>query len=305
MPSNLKKKPTMGEATPPHFKEPPQPSQSEFVAKLEARQERVGVLCVGLDTDFSKIPDSIKRSSGGVKGSMVRFNLETVDATSDFACAFKPNAAFYEAHGTEGWGALYETVRYIKYRYPDILVILDGKRADIGNTNNGYAQAAFDVLGVDAITVHPYLGREAMKPFLDRTDKGIIVLVRTSNPGAGELQDLRVGENQEPLYQTVARHVAAQWNENGNCGVVVGATYPQELVEVRRIVGDMPILIPGVGAQGGDIEATVRAGQNSRGMGMIINSSRGIIFASQGPDFAQAARAETQKLHNQINSFRN
>ena len=173
-------------------------------------------------------------------------------------------------------------------------------------------QAAFDELGADAITVHPYLGKEALAPFLARKDKGIIVLVRTSNPGAGEFQDLRIdnedypqrGGRSMPLYQYVAQRVSEEWNENGNCAIVVGATYPKELSEVRAIVGDLPILLPGIGAQGGEVEATVTAGKDSRGWGMIINSSRGIIFASRGEDFAQAARKATENLREEVNKYR-
>ena len=289
--------------------------KSEFVAKLEARWSEGKFVCVGLDSDYGQLPHTElmlmpQKSRAGrtaeqvMTSRIVNFNLEIVNATYDIVCAYKPNMAFYEAKGAEGWKALKETIAYIKKGYPDVPVILDAKRADIGNTNNGYVEAAFDLLGADAITVHPYLGKEALKPFLDRADKGIIVLTRTSNPGAGEFQDLAVGENQEPLYRVIARNVAASWNDNGNCAVVVGATYPKELEEVRSIVGDMPILIPGIGAQGGEVEATVRAGKDSRNMGMIINSSRGIIFASKGPDFAKAARAETQKLTDEINRYR-
>jgi orotidine-5'-phosphate decarboxylase len=163
-------------------------------------------------------------------------------------------------------------------------------------------KAAFDYLGVDAITVHPYLGAEALRPFLDRADKGIIVLCRTSNPGAREFQDLEVGG--KPLYKVVARQVAERWNEHGNCAVVVGATYPDELAEIRSIIGDMPILIPGIGAQGGDVEKTVKAGKSADGTGMIINSSRGVIFASSGEDFAEAARTEVERLNGLINQYR-
>jgi len=197
---------------------------------------------------------------------------------------------------------LANTIKFIHQVAPEVPVILDAKRADIGNTNKGYVQAAFEELGVDAITVHPYLGKEALQPFLNRGDKGVFVLVRTSNPGAGEFQDLQV--NGEPLYQIVARQVATEWNKNNNCGVVVGATYPEELLLIRQVVGDMPILIPGIGAQGGDVEKTVRAGKDSRGRGMIINSSRGIIFASAESDFPLAARRETIKLKNMINQYR-
>jgi orotidine-5'-phosphate decarboxylase len=196
---------------------------------------------------------------------------------------------------------------------PDVPVILDVKLADIGNTNEGYAREAFDYYKADAMTVHPYLGKEALQPFLDRKDKGIFVLCRTSNPGAGEFQDrfvnLTPAEIDEwglmpgtrlPLYQLVAYRVSREWNTNDNCGLVVGATYPEELRQVRGIVGDMPLLIPGIGAQGGDVEATVNAGRDSHGHGMIINSSRSIIFASAGPNYTEAARQEAQKLHDMI-----
>lgn len=277
--------------------------ESEFVAKLENRWQLGNFVCVGLDSDFTKIPQVLKGTTS-VEDVMAGFNQEIVDATHDLVCAYKLNAAFYEAQGDQGLRALARTVKHIKDNYPDIPVILDAKRADIGSTNNGYVQATFDQLGVDAITVHPYLGREAMKPFLDRKDKGIIVLVKTSNPGADEFQDLLVGKAQEPLYRVIARQVANQWNVNGNCAVVVGATYPRELTEVRGIVGDIPILIPGIGAQGGEVEATVNASKDSRTWGMIINSSRGIIFASKGADFAPAARQATEQLRGEINRYR-
>ena len=185
---------------------------------------------------------------------------------------------------------------------PEVPVIYDAKRGDIGSTNQGYAVHAFDELRADAITVHPYLGREALDPFLERLDKGTIVLVRTSNPGGGEFQDLLVGD--EPLYRVVARRVAETWNQQGNCAVVVGATYPEELAEVRRIVGTMPILIPGIGAQGGDVRRTVEAGRDARRRGMIVNSSRGVIYASNGDDFAEAARQEVLRLNREIESYR-
>jgi len=282
--------------------------RSEFVAKLESLWSRDNFVCVGLDSDFSKIPqplkDSIPSSPTHTEEVMVRFNQAIVDATHDLVCSYKPNSAFYEAQGDQGMRALARTVRHIKEHYPEVPVILDAKRADIGNTNDGYVQAAFDTLGVDAITVHPYLGKEALKPFLDRKDKGIIVLARTSNPGAGEFQDLAVGASQEPLYRVIARNVAESWNRNGNCALVVGATYPKELAKVRSIVGDLPILIPGIGAQGGEVEATVSAGKDSRTWGMIVNSSRGIIFASKGADFAEAARNSTEQLRTEINRYR-
>jgi len=282
------------------------PPRSEFVARLENLWQRGNFVCLGLDSDFAQIPQTLKdvNISASTEDIIFDFNREIIEVTHDLVCAYKPNAAFYEAQGDQGLRALAKTVKHIKENYPDITVILDAKRADIGSTNNGYVQAAFDQLGVDAITIHPYLGKEAMQPFLDRQDKGIIVLARTSNPGAGEFQDLLVGQAQEPLYLAVARQVADSWNTNGNCAVVVGATYPRELAQIRDIVEDMPILIPGIGAQGGEVEATVNAGKDSRAQGMIINSSRGIIFASKGADFAATARKATEQLREEINKYR-
>ncbi len=276
---------------------------STFITKLEQCWQLGKFVCVGLDPEYSRLPEVVKASLP-VKETLFVFAREIIDATHDLVCAYKPNIAFYEALGDEGLQALTRTVRYIKEHYPHIPVILDAKRADIGNTNLGYVTSAFDLLEVDAITVHPYLGKEALLPFLARKEKGIIVLAKTSNPGSGEFQNLLVGEAQEPLYQVVARSVAQSWNTNGNCGLVVGATYPSELKRVREIVGDMPLLIPGIGAQGGDVSATVKAGQDSRGWGMIINSSRGIIYASTGDDFAQAARKAVLKLSIEINACR-
>lgn len=276
---------------------------STFVSLLEQQWAQGNFVCVGLDTDYSRIPSALKENTP-IEDALFAFNRAIVDATHDLVCAYKPNAAFYEARGDAGLRALQQTVRYIKQTYPHIPVILDAKRADIGSTNLGYVESAFDLLGVDAITVHPYLGQEALAPFLARKEKGIIVLAKTSNAGAGEFQDLPVGKAREPLYQMVARHVATRWNANGNCAIVVGAPYPAELKQVRTIVGDMPILIPGIGVQGGDIEATVSAGKDSRGWGMIINASRSIIYASSDNDFAQVARNATEKLRTEINRYR-
>ena len=274
-----------------------------FITKLEACWKRDNFVCVGLDSDYEQLPDVIK-SGRPVEDALFHFNREMIDATHDLVCAYKPNAAFYEAQGEAGLRALINTVRYARETYPQIPVILDAKRGDIGSTNMGYVQSAFDYPGVDAITVHPYLGREALAPFLARKDKGIIVLVRTSNAGAGEFQDLPVGTEQEPLYMVVARHVVQDWNSNGNCAIVVGATYPDELRRVRAVVGDMPILIPGIGAQGGEVAATVKVGQDSRGWGMIISASRSIVFASRGSDFADAARVAAEQLRAEINGYR-
>ena len=286
-----------------------------FREMIEAQWSRGNFVCVGLDSEYETIFDITRKYypgvNSGVRNHIGWFNYKIVEATRDFVCAYKPNVAFYEAHGSEGWLALEDTINSIHRLAPDVPVILDAKRADIGNTNLGYVKMAFDYLRADAITVHPYLGAEALKPFLDLKDKGVIVLCRTSNPGAGEFQDQRVvfddgvhkNLQSQRLYQYVAENVAQQWNKNGNCALVVGATYPEELAQVRRIIGDMPILIPGIGAQGGDVEKTVSAGRDSRGQGMIINSSRGIIFASKGADFAEAARRETEKLRDLINQF--
>lgn len=256
------------------------------------------LVCVGLDSDLNKLPEAVKKE----KYPQFAFNKAIIDATHDLVCAYKPNSAYYEAYGSEGIRALKMTFDYLRQTYPDIVTILDAKRADIGSTNEGYVTYAFDYLGADAITLHPYLGSQALKPFLDRVDKGCIILCRTSNPGAGELQDLVV--NGEKLYQVVARKIASNWNKNGNCLLVVGATYLDELSQVRAIAPQMTFLIPGIGAQGGDVEKTVKAGRNTKGAGMIINSSRGIIFASKDDDFAQRAREETEKLKNEINKFR-
>lgn len=271
-------------------------AERNFRELLEAQWGEGKFLCVGLDSDFEKIPEAARID--GVRETIVAFNRSVVDATKDLVCAYKPNSAFYEAHGDEGWKALRATIQYINDTAPQVPVILDSKRADIGNTNNGYVASAFDHLHADAITVNPYPGREALLPFLERKDKGVIVWCRTSNEGAGEFQDLQV--DGEPLYRIVARHVAEKWNENGNCALVVGATYPEELRAVREVAGDIPILIPAIGTQGGDVEKTVAAGKDSRGKGMIISASRAVIFASNGADFAEQAREKATALHGAI-----
>jgi orotidine-5'-phosphate decarboxylase len=271
-------------------------SDRNFRKLLDAQWEQSKFLCVGLDSDLEKIPEAARKD--GIRETIVNFNRAVVDATKDIVGAYKPNSAFYESYGHEGWSALSETIQYIHEQAPEVPVILDAKRGDIGNTNEGYAISAFDHLLADAITVQPYPGREALQPFLDRKEKGVIVLCRMSNPGAGEFQDLQIAGT--PLYKIVAEHVAKEWNGNGNCALVVGATFPDELKEVREIIGDMPILIPGVGVQGGDIGKTVAAGKDSRGAGIIISVSRAIIFASSGADYADAARAKAQELHDAI-----
>ncbi|MFI0347237.1 MAG: orotidine-5'-phosphate decarboxylase [Chthoniobacterales bacterium] len=277
-----------------------------FRKLLEIQWSRGNFACVGLDSELEKIPTCahVRNVQGEIDivKTIVGFNHSIIEATKDLVCAYKPNSAFYEAHGGIGLTALRETILDIHKIAPNIPVILDAKRADIGNTNIGYEKAAFDFLQADAITLHPYLGSEALAPFLAREEKGIIILCRTSNPGSSELQNLLI--DGEPLYRLIARRIATKWNKNKNCSLVVGATYPKELADLRNLVDDMPFLIPGVGAQGGSVEATVTAAKNSRGDGMIINSSRGIIFASQESDFAEAARRATEKLHHEINRYR-
>ncbi|HEX4104338.1 MAG TPA: orotidine-5'-phosphate decarboxylase [Candidatus Paceibacterota bacterium] len=273
-----------------------------FHELLKARFEKQKtMLCVGLDTEWAKIP--ARRQYGDIIQDIVRFNGSIIEWTMDLVCAYKPNLAFYVSQGNEGVYALKKTIECIRLLTPMVPVILDAKIGDIGKTNIQYAHEIFEFFGADAVTVHPYLGREAMKQFLDREEKGILVLCRTSNEGAGEFQDLVLpvpwSNKPRKLYEHVAHQVATVWNEHGNCGLVVGATYPEELATVREILqntdqSEMPILIPGIGTQGGDIAKTVRAGKNYRGEGMIINSSSGIIFADD-------PRAAATSLRDEIN----
>ena len=271
-----------------------------FKDKLKAISiKNNSLVCVGLDSDISKIPEFIRKG----EHPQSTFNKAIIEATHDLICAYKPNTAFYEERGHAGIEALRMTSDYLKEKYPEVPLIIDAKRADIGNTNLGYAKFVFEYLKADAVTVHPYLGREALKPFLDYEDKGIFVLCRTSNPGAGEFQDLEY--DGKKLFQIVAENVVKDWNTNDNCALVVGATYPSELEIVRHIVGDnFPLLIPGIGVQGGQVEKTVKAGVDGNGLNAVINSSRGIIFASNRSDFADKARQEAIKLRDEINKFR-
>ena len=264
---------------------------------LGGRQAQGLMVCVGLDSDNTRIPSVVQSANEAFRIEM--FNEAIVQATKDLVGAFKPNIAFYEALGPAGLMALGRTISFIHEQASGVPVIVDAKRADIGRTNIGYIRAIFNELGADAVTVNPYFGAEGLQPFLDQKDKGIIVLCRTSNQGAQEFQDLmvKVDIGEMPLYQVVAKRVANHWNTNGNCALVVGATYPKELAAIRQLVGnDRPLLIPGVGTQGGDVEKVVTAGTKN----MIINSSSGVIFASNGPDFAEAARRSTLKLHQEI-----
>lgn len=242
-----------------------------------AMKEHHSLVCVGLDQVEFEI------------------NKRIVDATADLVCAYKPNLAFYEALGAHGWLQLEKILQYIREVNAAIPIIADAKRGDIDNTNKGYVKAIFDDLSCDAITVNPYLGGQALLPFLERADKGVIVLCRTSNIGSGELQDLVV--NGKPLWQIVAEKVSKDWNTRGNCLLVVGATYPDELKRVREVVGEMTLLVPGIGAQGGDVHTAVTNGVNSVGRGMIINSSRAIA-SSQNP------RQACMDLRDAINASR-
>lgn len=262
------------------------------IEKYNKRAKEINSLvCVGLDSDFDKIPDRFKT----FEMPQFEFNKYIIDQTAEFTAAYKMNMAFYEARGDQGIHELKETMEYVKVYHPDIFLICDAKRADIGNTNQGYVTSVFDWFGFDAITINPYLGQEAVEPFLNRSDKGSIVLCRTSNPGAGELQDLEA--EGKKVWEIVAEKVSKNWDKNNNCMLVVGATYPEEMKKVREITGDMTLLVPGVGAQGGSVEETVKAGLNSEGLGLIISSSRGIIFAEN-------PKEEARKLKEEINKFR-
>lgn len=270
-----------------------------FYQKLAAiTSTHNSLLCVGLDSELSKLPPHLANEMH----PQFEFNRAIIDATADLVCAYKPNTAFYEAQGDKGIHELKLTCDYLTQNYPAIPIIIDAKRADIGGTNTGYAEFVFEYLGADAVTIHPYLGQAAVQPFLDYHDKGIIVLCRTSNPGAGEFQDLPI--NGQPLYLHIAEHVANTWNTHRNCALVVGATYPTEMKAVRAVAPELPFLVPGIGAQGGDLTATVQAGVDVNGAGMMINSSRGIIFAANDESFAAAARAAATTLRDDINYHR-
>lgn len=268
-----------------------------FVAAIDAAAKRTqSLLCVGLDPEPSRLPEALR----GKADAVFEFCRAIVDATADLVCCFKPQIAHFAAQRAEG--ALERLIAHIHDAHPGVPVILDAKRGDIGSTARHYATEAFDRYRADAITANPYLGRDSVQPFLDRAERGVILLCRTSNPGARDLQDLDVGGR--PLYQHVAQLVARDWNGNGNCALVVGATYPGELAAVRALVGDLPILVPGVGAQGGDVAAVLRNGKNAQSAGLIISSSRAILYASGGADFADAARGEAQNLRDEINRYR-
>jgi orotidine-5'-phosphate decarboxylase len=271
----------------------------KFTDKLAAAiRAHDSLLCVGLDPDIQRFPDTLK----GKSDAIFTFCKAIIDATAATACAFKPQIAYFAALAAED--QLQAICDYLKAQYPQIPIVLDAKRGDIGATAEQYAREAFERYRADAVTVNPYMGFDSVEPYLEWQDRGVIVLCRTSNPGGSDLQFLNVDGLQ--LYQHVARQVASKWNRHGQCGLVVGATFPQELAQVRAIVGDMPLLVPGIGAQGGDIRATVEAGQTADGGGMMINSSRAILYAKPeaGEDFAMAAARIARETRDAVNQYR-
>jgi orotidine-5'-phosphate decarboxylase len=265
-----------------------------FIDKLQkATLKNHSLVCVGLDPDPRLMPEKL---------SVADFNKAIIEATSDLVCAYKPNFAFYEAMGDEGMDALKQTLKAIPANIP---IIADAKRGDIGNTSKAYAKALFEVYGFDAATVNPYLGSDAVEPFIQFSDKGIFILCRTSNAGAADFQSLKciTDKGPKPLFEIVAEK-AQEWNRTGNVGLVVGATYPDELKIIRQKLPNMPFLIPGLGAQGGDVATTIKNGVSPQGDKAIINSSRQILYASKGPDFAEAARKAAVTLRDEINKYR-
>ncbi len=260
----------------------------ERIAAVEKKNK--SLLCVGLDPDPGRLPGHL----AGVPDGIFQFCKGIVDATHDLVLAFKPQIAYFAAQGAEE--QLRHLIAYI-HETTEIPVILDAKRADITSTSKMYAEEAFDIYGADALTVNPYFGLDSLQPFLDYKDKGIIILCRTSNPGSAEIQNI-VSQDGETIYEVVARKSAGEWNMHGNVLLVAGATHPDELRRIRKIVGGMTLLIPGVGAQGGDIPALI---ESARGGGVIINSSRAVIYAGSGTDYAEAARAAALATRDAIN----
>ncbi|NZA28399.1 orotidine-5'-phosphate decarboxylase [Luteimonas sp. SJ-92] len=273
-----------------------------FMQALQQRwHDADSLVCVGLDPEPARFPGKFRDDPDAV----FAFCRDIADATAEYACAFKPQIAHFAALGAED--ALARLIAHIHTCHPGVPVILDAKRGDIGSTARHYAAEAFDRYRADAVTANPYLGRDSLQPFLDRADKGVVILCRTSNPGAGDLQDLVVSGGDHaarPLYQHVAETIAREWNGNRNCALVVGATWPEQLKQVREIVGDMPLLVPGVGAQGGDVAAVVRNARSADGTGLIVSSSRAVSYASDGDDYADAAAAAAGALREEINRHR-
>lgn len=268
-----------------------------FMTSLRAAWTRNNsLLCVGLDPDPAKFPAALKGRSDAIH----EFCASIVDATADLVCCFKPQIAYFASNRAED--QLEALIRHIHEKHPGIPVILDAKRGDIGATAEQYAREAFERYGADALTVNPFMGFDSIEPYLAWKDRGVIILCRTSNAGGSDLQFLESGGRE--LYLHVAEQVATKWNTGGQCALVVGATFPAELARVRRLVGDMPLLVPGIGAQGGDIEATVKAGRTPGGEGLMINSSRAILYAGKGEDFAASARQAALATRDAINRYR-
>ena len=268
------------------------PREPAFRQRLQhASRTRNSLLCIGLDPDPALMPSS---------SDVAAFNRAIIEATADLVCAYKPNLAFYESLGWDGYQVLRDTLEAIP---PDIPVIGDAKRGDVGHTARAYARALFEVCGFDAVTINPYLGFDAVEPFLSYRDRGVFLLCKTSNQGSQDFQALPVGPEGTPLYEVVARR-AQGWNDDGNLGLVVGATFPQELKRVRELCPRMPLLIPGIGAQGGDLSWAVREGVDAQGEGAIISVSRQVLYASRGADFAHRAREEALRLRAEINHHR-
>ncbi len=309
------------------------PTLCKTVKKFQAKWNKNKFVCVGLDSEYKSLPQSVLKQS--ISSSIYSFNKKIIDLTYDLAACYKPNPAFYESEFTEGLKALQKTVSYIRTKDKNMPVIIDAKRGDIGNTNRGYAKYVFDELDADAATFQPYQGGsilrdgertlETMLPFLDRRDKLTFILCRTSNPDSGEIQDLPIslkdislsykkkfGDLSKlrnilkmdviPLYMVIAYMASKNWNQNGNVGLVIGATYPDEMIMIRKIVPEMPLLVPGAGAQGGDLKSTIQNGITKSG-GLVVNASRSIIFASKKGDFAEAARREASNLSEEIKSY--
>ena len=275
---------------------------ASFIDKLRNRwREADTLLCVGLDPDPARFPDAFVDDAD----ALFNFCAAIADATAGYACAFKPQIAYFAAHNG-GEAQLQRLIAHINANHPDVPVILDAKRGDIGSTAEQYAVEIFERYRADAITVNPYMGRDSIAPYLAYGDKGVILLCRTSNPGGSDLQFLDIGRDGQPekLYERVARLVANEWNSNGQCALVVGATFPAEIARVREIVGEMPLLVPGIGAQGGDVQATVEAGRTASGAGLMINSSRAILYAGKDENYAAAARRVAQETRDTINRYR-
>lgn len=262
-----------------------------FTEKLKARWSAGTQVCLGLDPYPERFPVGIEE--------IFEFNRAIIDQTHDLVACFKPQFAHYAANAAED--QLKETIRYIKQRHPEIPVILDSKRGDIGSTAAMYARESFEHYRADAVTVNPYMGTDTVRPFAEHADKGVIVLCRTSNPSAQEFQNQLI--NGEPLYIHVARKAQDEWNQHGNISLVVGATAPEEMAKIREVAPELPFLVPGIGAQGGDLAGAVRSGRFAEGNGLMINSSRGILYASQHEDFATVAREVTQALRDDINAL--